>query len=588
MKRDREEAMKEILKIMKFLRPYAGAMVMALLLLLFSSGILLIQPKLTQWAIDGGIRTGSVRVVLTASLAVLASALASSALMYACGILLIRSSQKAGHDMRNRLFARVASFSFSNFDRWRTGELMVRLNSDVNRVLMFFRMGFHMLTQAVFILIGAVILMFLTNARLAVILTCMMAGLLLLFLLFSRVIRPIFLKMREALASLNNTLQESLAGAKLVRAFSRQDVEKQKFGKRNRDFYNLSIKAGIIIGYVMPFLMLIGNLALLLVLRLGGGEVAAGEMTLGQMTAFSNYAMMTVFPIVMLAMVISFMIMASASAGRVTEVLETEPGLKEKEGALHLKEFRGQMEFENVSFHYGDGDNALTGINMVIEPGERIGIIGTTGSGKSTLVNLIPRFYDVTAGVLRLDGHDIRDLSFDAVRGHIVVVLQETLLFSGTIAENIRFGRPDATMEEVQEAARAACAEEFILEKKKQYDGPVGERGMGLSGGQRQRIAIARSLLAGPDILILDDVTSALDLQTENRVIQNLYTLPGKQTTIIISQKINSVKRADRILVLDEGRIRNTGTHDELLKSSPIYREIDETQNADAGEKGDE
>lgn len=580
--------MKEILKIMKFLRPYAGAMVMALLLLLFSSGILLIQPKLTQWAIDGGIRTGSVRVVLTASLAVLASALASSALMYACGILLIRSSQKAGHDMRNRLFARVASFSFSNFDRWRTGELMVRLNSDVNRVLMFFRMGFHMLTQAVFILIGAVILMFLTNARLAVILTCMMAGLLLLFLLFSRVIRPIFLKMREALASLNNTLQESLAGAKLVRAFSRQDVEKQKFGKRNRDFYNLSIKAGIIIGYVMPFLMLIGNLALLLVLRLGGGEVAAGEMTLGQMTAFSNYAMMTVFPIVMLAMVISFMIMASASAGRVTEVLETEPGLKEKEGALHLKEFRGQMEFENVSFHYGDGDNALTGINMVIEPGERIGIIGTTGSGKSTLVNLIPRFYDVTAGVLRLDGHDIRDLSFDAVRGHIVVVLQETLLFSGTIAENIRFGRPDATMEEVQEAARAACAEEFILEKKKQYDGPVGERGMGLSGGQRQRIAIARSLLAGPDILILDDVTSALDLQTENRVIQNLYTLPGKQTTIIISQKINSVKRADRILVLDEGRIRNTGTHDELLKSSPIYREIDETQNADAGEKGDE
>jgi len=580
--------MKEILKIMKFLRPYAGAMVMALLLLLFSSGILLIQPKLTQWAIDGGIRTGSVRIVLTGSLAILLSALASSALMYTSGILLIRSSQKAGHDMRSRLFARVASFSFSNFDRWRTGELMVRLNSDVNRVLMFFRMGFHMLTQAIFILIGAVILMFLTNARLAVILTCMMAGLLLLFLLFSRVIRPIFLKMREALAGLNNTLQESLAGAKLVRAFSRQDVEKQKFEKRNRDFYNLSIKAGIIIGYVMPFLMLIGNLAMLLVLRMGGGEVAAGGMTLGQMTAFSNYAMMTVFPILMLAMVISFMIMASASAGRITEVLLTEPGLIEKEGAHHLKEFRGRMEFENVSFHYGDGDNALTGINLAIEPGERLGIIGTTGSGKSTLVNLIPRFYDVTAGVLRLDGVDIRDLSFDTVRGHIVAVLQETLLFSGTIAENIRFGRPDAMIEEVQEAARAACAEEFILEKKKQYDEPVGERGMGLSGGQRQRIAIARSLLAGPNILILDDVTSALDLQTENRVIQNLYTFPGKRTTIIISQKINSVKRADRILVLDQGRIRDVGTHDELLKSSPIYREIEETQNADAVEQGDE
>jgi ATP-binding cassette subfamily B multidrug efflux pump len=324
------------------------------------------------------------------------------------------------------------------------------------------------------------------------------------------------------------------------------------------------------------------------VLQVGGGAVDSGAMTLGELAAFNNYALMAVFPILMLAMVLNFMAMASASAGRIAAILGTKPGLAEKPGAENLPALRGRIDFDEVCFHYGGGQDALQGVTLSIEPGQHIGIIGTTGSGKSTLINLIPRFYDVTSGAVRLDGQDVRDLSFATVRGRVAAVLQETVLFSGTIAENIRFGRPEATLEEVQEAARAACAEEFILEKEKQWDEPVGERGMGLSGGQRQRVAIARALLTRPDILILDDVTSALDLQTESQVIENLYGRAHRGTTIIVSQKVNAVRRADRILLLSEGRIAAAGSHEELMSSSEVYREIARTQSPEAVEARDE
>jgi ATP-binding cassette subfamily B multidrug efflux pump len=578
--------MKEIVRIMGFLKPYAGRMAGALAMLLVSSAVMLAQPRLTQWAVDSGITAGSVHIVILASLAVLLAAAVGSSIMYVSGILLIRASQGAGFDMRNRLFERIASFSFANFDRFRTGELMVRLNSDVNMVIMFFRMGFFMLIQAIFFLVGAVTLMFVTNSRLATMVAAVMAGIFLLFLFFSRVIRPLFLNVRAALDRLNNTLQENLAGAKLVRAFSRQELEKEKFEERNRDFYALSLRVGVFIGIIMPFLMLVGNLALLLVLRVGGGAVGAGSMTLGELTAFSNYAMMAVFPIVMLAMVLNFLVMASASAGRIGEVLATEPGLQESPDAASPAELRGEIELKNVSFRYGEGEYALRNIDLHIRPGERIGLIGTTGSGKSTLASLICRFYDVEEGSVLLDGRDVRELSFDTVRGRSVLVLQDTVLFSGTIAENIRFGRPEASPEEVQEAARLAGAEDFVLDKEKQWDEPVGERGMGLSGGQRQRLAIARAILARPDVLILDDVTSALDLQTESRIIDNLYALPGRRTTLVVSQKISAVRKADRIVVMDAGRIQAVGSHAELLRTSPLYREIHETQTVEAEEVG--
>jgi ATP-binding cassette, subfamily B, multidrug efflux pump len=580
--------MKELLKILRFWGPYTGKLILAFFLLLISSGVMLMQPKLAEYAVDIGISGGNIRAIVLFAGIILATAAISSVFMYISGVLTIRSSQGASYDLRNSLFQKITSFSFANFDRLRTGELMVRLNSDVNMVRMFFRMGFFMIIQAVMLLIGAVILMFITNVRLAVIMTIIMAGIMLLFGFFSIIIRPMFMKVREALDRLNNTLQESLSGIKLVRSFAKQDREKEKFNTRNTNFYALSIRAGVIVSIIMPFLLIAGNLSMAAVLSAGGKAVAASDLTLGQLTAFNNYAMMAVFPIIMLAIILNFMVMASASAGRIWEILITEAAVREKPSATTLPEVTGGIELRNVSFHYGDGENALSGISLRINPGEHIGIIGQTGSGKSTLANCLARFYDVTEGVILLDGKDIRDLTFDTVRETVLVALQESVLFSGTIQDNIRFGNKSAGRNEVIEAARLARAEEFILEKENQWEEAVGERGMGLSGGQRQRIALARALLVRPKILILDDITSALDAQTEKTIIGNLYTKLRNMTTIIISQKINSVRQADKIYVMEDGTIQSSGSHEELLACCPVYREIDATQNADAPEDENE
>ena len=577
-----------MLKILRFWGPFTGKLIVSFFLLLISSGVMLMQPKLAEYAVDIGITGENVRAIILFAGIILATATMSSAFMYISGIMLIRSSQGASYDLRNTLFQKITGFSFANFDRLRTGELMVRLNSDVNMIRMFFRMGFFMMVQALMLLIGAVILMFITNVRLATIMSFIMGGIMLLFGFFSVIIRPMFLKVREALDRLNNTLQESLSGIKLVRAFAKQDREKEKFNTRNLNFYTLSIRVGVIVSIIMPFLLIAGNLSMVAVLSAGGKAVAASDLTLGQLTAFNNYAMMAVFPIIMLAMMLNFMVMASASAKRIWEILATEATVAEKPDAVSLPEVRGVIEMEDVAFHYGDGENALSGINLRIEPGEHIGIIGQTGSGKSTLANCLARFYDVTDGSISLDGRDIRDLSFDTVRETVLVALQESVLFSGTIAENIKFGNKAAGTEEIREAARLAGAEDFILEKEKQWEEPVGERGMGLSGGQRQRIALARALLVRPKVLVLDDITSALDAQTEKEVIRNLYTELSDMTTIIISQKINSVRQADRIYVVEDGQIQSSGTHEELLECCPVYRDIDATQNAEAEEAANE
>ncbi len=580
--------MKELFKILRFWKPFTGRLVISFFLLLISSGVMLMQPKLAEYAVDIGISNGNIKMVIVFAVILLGTASISSAFMYISGILLIRSSQGASYDLRNTLFAKITGFSFANFDRLRTGELMVRLNSDVNMVRMFFRMGFFMMIQAVMLLIGAVVLMYITNARLATIMTIIMGSIMVLFGFFSIIIRPMFLKVREALDRLNNTLQESLSGIRLVRAFAKQKREKEKFDNQNKNFYTLSVRVGVIVSIIMPFLLIAGNLSMVAILSAGGRAVAEQGLTLGQLTAFNNYAMLAVFPIIMLAMILNFMVMASASAGRIWEILQVEPAVQEKPDAITPDTVSGIIEMRNVSFHYGDGENALSDINLTIQPGEHIGIIGQTGSGKSTLANCLTRFYDVIGGSILLDGKDIRDLSFQTVRENILVALQESVLFSGTIKDNIRFGNKDADMEMIREAARLACAEDFILEKEHKWEESVGERGMGLSGGQRQRIALARALLVRPKVLVLDDITSALDAGTERTVIHNLYTSLDSQTTIIISQKINSVRQADRIYVMEEGRIQSSGTHQELIACCPVYREIDITQNAEAPEEIDE
>jgi len=572
--------MKSLLKTFKYLQPYKGKLFAAFFLLIISTVFNLVQPRLSEYAIDNGISMLNSNVVVFSALLLLFFGLLGSIFNYYSGLFVIKSSLGMSYDLRNALFKKISSFSFADFDKWRTGELMVRINSDVNTVQQFVRMGLFILVISILMLIGAIIGMYLIDSYLATILSVSMIGILGLFFAISQIIRPFFKKIREALDKLNNVAQENLAGAKLVRAFARQKEEIQKFDIQNKNFYSISIKVGNLMSFVMPLLMVIGNYIGLLAIWLGGLEVATGNLTLGELVAFNNYASMAVFPILMLAMVLNFISMAMASADRINELNDVQPTIIDCKTCINLEKLSGKIEFKNVSLKYGEGEDALHDINLEIKPGEKIGIIGTTGSGKSSLIHLISRFYDTTEGNIFIDDIDIKDLSLETIRGRINIALQDTYLFSGTIADNIRFGKPECDIIELQNVAKYAVADEFIDEKEFKFDEILGVRGTGLSGGQRQRIAIARALMAKPDILILDDVTSSLDITTESKVIENIYKSSIATTTIIISQKINAVKRADRIIVMDKGKIEEIGTHEQLIKNSKIYTEIFMTQNS--------
>ena len=578
-----------LIRLFRFLQGSVGALTVSLVLLLASAGAGLVQPRLIEYAIDDGIKAGKVPPVVWGAAGIILIAILAAALNLASNYSLIKASQLMGYDMRNALYRKVMSFSFSNLDRWRTGELMVRLNSDVNTIRMFVRMGMFIIVQAVIMIGGTVIAMYLTDPGLAHIMAIFMPLMLILFCGVAVFIRPLFTKQRIALDELNNTLQENLAGAKVVRAFARQGQEKAKFALRNKKLYDVSLNVGYKLALFFPLFLLIIQLATLIVLWSGGATLISaaearvvGNLTLGKLIAFNNYATMAMFPLMMLGMVLNFISMAMASAIRLDALLQENPGIEEKQNASSLAALKGKIEFRNVSFRYGHGERALNNINLTIRPGEKLGIIGTTGAGKSSLVNLISRFYDPEEGAVLVDDVDVRDLSFDTLRTRISIVLQETVLFSGTIRDNVAFSAPGAAPDELERASEIAGAMEFIHENPNRWEASVGERGAGLSGGQRQRIAIARAIAAAPDVIILDDVTSSLDATTEKIIVGNLYREFKDRTAIIISQKINTIRYADRIVVMEGGRIIAQGSHDALLKSDETYRTIFETQSGNS------
>jgi ATP-binding cassette subfamily B multidrug efflux pump len=553
----------------------------------------LLIPRLTQRIIDHGILANDLGVVATTSLIMLGASLVSASLALANNYLSVRVAMNVGADVRSALIRRVQTFSFGNLDRLQTGKLIVRSTSDVNMVQMMTMMSLRILTRAPIWVIGATVLLVLTSRRLALMMAGFVPIIALLVWLFARRARPLFLSVQERLDRLNTVMQENLAGVRVVKAFVREEQEEARFNVANEALMLRTIQITELLAVFIPGVFLVLNLAVVGAVWIGGRATVEGAMTVGEVVAAINYLSFALFPLLMLAGMMGPVAAADASASRILEVLDDEPEVQQGDGRRNLASPRGSIAFEDVSFAY-DGNGAepvLEHVSFQAEPGETVAIVGATGSGKSTLIHLIPRFYDVTRGRICLDGVDVRELDLRTLRTQIGIALQEAVLFGGTIRDNIRYGRSDATEEEVLVAARAAQAHDFIEELPHGYDTEVGPRGVTLSGGQRQRIAIARALLVKPKVLILDDCTSAVDVETEVRLQDALDELLASSqnaiTRLVVAQRISTVLLADRILVLDQGRIGAIGTHEELLRSSPVYRDIYDSQLGGAGRRRD-
>ena len=490
-----------------------------------------------------------------------------------------RVSQSVSFDFRNALFARIQRLSFSYHDRQNTGQLMVRATDDVEKVRMFIGQGLLMAAQSIVLLLGALTLLFLTNARLTVILLPILPIAMAMFMVFGGIARPMFMGVQRKLATMNAILQENLAGIKVVKAFSRERHQMARFDSAADDFLNTNLRVMRLMTFLMPTIFALANLGQAVILYYGGSQIIGGTLTLGEYQKFSLYLVFIFMPIGFLGMIITQMSQAAASAARVFEILDAQSDVKDEPDAVPLPLIKGNIGFKDVTFRYFGGDApVLDNVSFTVETGQTIALLGMTGSGKSTVINLIPRFYDPSEGRVTIDEHDIRHVTLESLREQIGIVLQETTLFSGSIRDNIAFGRPDATDEEVIAVAKAASAHDFIMEFPEGYATPVGERGATLSGGQKQRVAIARALLLDPRILILDDSTSSVDLQTEYEIQQALDRLMVGRTSVVIAQRISTVLNADQILVLDKGRIAARGTHEELLETSEIYSEIYHSQ----------
>ena len=493
-----------------------------------------------------------------------------------------RVSQNVAFDMRNDLFARIQRLSFSYHDRNQTGQLMVRATDDVEKVRTFIGQGLLMAAGALVLMVGAIVILFTLNPQLTLVVLPILPAALLLFVVMGGLARPMFERVQRRLSALNAILQENMAGIKVVKAFSREAEQESRFRHAADDFLSQILKVMRLMTFLMPLVFFVASAGQAAVLYFGGRQIILGTLTLGEWQTFSLYLAFVFIPVAQLGFIITQMSQASASASRIFEIADAVSDVTNAPGATPLPQLRGRVEFENVTFRYfGGGKPVLDRVSFIAEPGQQVALLGRTGSGKSTIINLIPRFYDPTDGVIRLDGQDLRKVTLESLRGQIGIVLQESTLFSGTIRDNIAFGRPEAAASEILQAAEAAAAHEFIVEFPDGYDTAVGERGVTLSGGQRQRLAIARALLLDPRILILDDSTSSVDLQTEWRIQQALTRLMQGRTSFVIAQRISTVLNADQILVLDEGAITARGRHEELMESSEIYAEIYSSQLVD-------
>lgn len=567
-------------RLQGYLKPYWRYTLAAPLLMIVEVAMDLLQPQFIKHIIDDGIGRGDMTVVWHTGLAMIGCALVGLLAGAGCGWMAVLSGLSFGTDLRAGVFRKVQEFSFGNLDEMETGGLMTRLTSDITQTQNAVMLLLRGMIRMPLLLVGSLFMAVWTSPRLGVIYLALIPVVLVSVVWITRRTYPLYGKVQARLDALNTVLRENLAGVRVVRVFARAAREVERFAQANFELMLSNITSVRFSALTMPVMMLTLNSCIVATLWLGGHHVKSGELQVGQVVAFVNYLMQTLMSMLVASFILIQLSRARASAVRIVEVLETAPGLPTASAPVALTAAQGRIEFENVNFSYNPHghDPVLKNLHFVAEPGQTLAIVGATGSGKSSLVQLIPRFYDVTQGSVKLDGRDVRSLVETELRQQVGIALQESILFSGTIRENIIYGRPDASEEDVIAAARAAQAEEFILRQPHGYETVVGQRGVNLSGGQKQRLAIARALLPKPRVLILDDSTSAVDVHTEARIHEAILAQGFVQTRFIVAQRISTVYRADRILVLEDGEIVGDGTHERLLADNAVYREIYESQ----------
>ncbi len=566
--------------LLKYLKPYWKWAVAAPVLMMLEVAMDLMQPRLLEQIVDQGITPMNMDVVVRTGLLMVGLSAVGWFGGAGNGVFATRAAQAFGADLRSSLFRHVQALSFANLDRLETGQLVTRLTNDVTHLQEAVGALLRIMIRAPLLMVGGLVMAILTAPSLAWIPLVLMPLMMLLVVWLVTRAAPMFRQVQAKLDVVNQVLEENLSGVRVVKAFVRRVHEITRFGRSNESLTDTTVRAIRLISVSMPVMMIVTNVGVIAVLWFGGVRVVGGSMQVGQILAFVTYMQQTLSSMMMVGMLVMQFAQASASADRVAEVLRATPEIASKPGALADVQFDGRVAFENVTFSYhADGsDPVLRDVSFDIRPGQTVALLGATGTGKTSLVHLIPRFYDASSGSVKVGGYDVRDLDLATLRRSIGIATQETILFTGTVRDNIRYGRPDASDEEVVAAARVAQAHDFVTSFPDGYDTVIGQRGVNLSGGQKQRLAIARALLVNPAVLILDDSTSSVDVETETHIQDALRQERADRTCIMIAQRISTVLTADQILVQDGGRIVASGTHRELLASSPLYQDIYNSQ----------
>ncbi len=561
-------------RLLRFLRPYKWSLAISVVLAVGSQAAALGLIRLTQAVIDDAIRPRDERTLWILVAAVLGVGAVRALLMVGRRFISGRQALGVEFDMRNALYAHLLRLSFRFYDRHQTGQLMSRATVDLQSVRFFLGYGLIFFFQHVLTIVGVTVVVLLTEWRLALLVLAITPLLVGLAYRYSHVSHPVLREVQQKMADVATVAEENIVGVHVVKAFAQEPEEQRKFERRSESVFDQSVLVNRQRALYVPLLSFVPLLAQGAVLLVGGWMVVQGSLTFGEFFAFNLYVNMLIMPLRMLGMWIGQAQRATASGERIFEILDEETEIDNAAGAVELPEGPGRIGFEGVGFEYADGRPVLRGVDLDVEPGRTVALIGHTGSGKTTLASLVPRFYDATSGRLTIDGADVRDVKLRSLRREIGVVSQDPFLFSATVRENISFGAPDATDEQIERAARLAQAHEFVAALPDGYDTVIGERGITLSGGQRQRIAIARAVVLDPRILIFDDATASVDATTEARIRLGLREVMRGRTTIIIAHRLSTIALADELVVLDGGRVLARGTHDQLIHTSPVYREI--------------